>query len=585
MDIKRLFGNRYLSIALLFSVAFLVYSPTLFNGFVFDDNMQVLGNRWITDIRYIGDIFLYSAGAFVDSSHPGSNFYRPVMHLVYTAVYHVFGLNPIGFHLVNITLHALNSVMVFILASFLLSDGGAKTSVSKGNYLPPLLAGLLFALHPVNTEAVSWVAAVPELTFTFFYILAFYLHASSGAGLSSPRYVLSVIFYFSALFCKETAIVLPAMLLVYDYSKKGTRAIKRWFVYLPYLAAASGYLLLRRHAVGGLSHHRVLNLTDYEWVINIPPTLAKYVYKLVLPINLNAMYELHPARSIATPKAALAAVFVLILASVFAVLLKRRDTVLITLSWIFIPLLPVLYLPALTQGFADRYMYLSTAGFGVLAAWGLKKTLEARYAATGAAARKTAAAMVPLAAVTLVLYSAGTVKRSLVWKDDYTLWADTVGKSPGYATVHFNLGWALDKKGDIKNAMLQYKEAIRLDPGKTEAQYNLAMAYHLSGDLASAIRYYNDALRMNPNYENAHYNLASAYQETGDTPDAIAHYNEVIRLNPNSADAHYNLGVIYSKNRFWDLSIGEFESALRINPNYGDARRGLEKSLFMKRGD
>jgi hypothetical protein len=163
-----------------------VYANTLVNDFVYDDRSQVLENRFILDFRYLPDIFTKSAWSF-QSAPVVSNYYRPMMNVIYMPSYYIFGLTSWGFHLGNILFHAGNSILVLLLARRLFADKPARLQAEKltseqvcrpdavlpltSTFLaPPFLAALLFAVHPIHTEAVAWVAAVPELSFTLFYL-------------------------------------------------------------------------------------------------------------------------------------------------------------------------------------------------------------------------------------------------------------------------------------------------------------------------------------------------------------------------------------------------------------------------------
>ena len=378
--------------------------------------------------------------------------------------------------------------------------------------------------------------------------------------------------------------------------------------YLPFAAVAAGYVALRSASIGGAIFQKQVELTLYESLINVFPILAKYVGKLVLPVGLNALYDYEPVRSIAEPRALLALLLILAIA-LAALLARRKREVLFSLLWIFVPLAPVLYIPALqTASFADRYLYVSTAGFGFLAAYGLGVLLKRGGRVRGAALASVA--------VVLVLYAAGSVTRSMVWKDDYSLWSDTVSKSPRSASAHYNLASTIHARGDKREAVVHYLDALRLDPAKANAHYNLALAYQGLGETIRAIEHferaidlgyrleeshynvaasyialgnleraafhYGEALRLNPGNENAHYNLAWTYERLGDPDRAAGHYRRVVALNPGSVDARYNLGRIYLEKGLADEAVGEFEGVLRIRPGDPEAEAWLERARRLK---
>ncbi|MBI5587414.1 MAG: tetratricopeptide repeat protein [Deltaproteobacteria bacterium] len=500
----------------LFAVSLGVYSVTLKYGFVYDDHSQVLENPWIRELSRVPDILFSSGTAFQNKA---ANTFRPVLHLVFMAEYHAFGLKAWGWHLVNVLLHSLNAIMVFLVASTIFSDETAETlrepTVSLSShpsvrtFVPPFFAGLLFALHPVNSEVVSWVSAVPELTFTLFLLLSFYIYARGGQG--APVQMLSLVFFFLALLGKETALSLVFIIFAYEYSggEGGLkRGIKRC---VPYLLAAVPYMALRTYAVGGVLHHKQAALSAYGALLNAFPLVQKYFWKLLWPSGLNALYEFYPVSSVLDPGVTGGAAAALMMAAALF-LARRSKATLVGLTMVTVPLLPVLYIPALSSApFADRYMYLPTAGLAILFSCAMKKAFSTRRSGPGPAG----VILLIFALAVSFTYAAASVKRSLVWKDDYSLWADTVKKSPNNANAHYNLAWASQERGYIPGAIEHYREAARLDPAR-------------------------------------------------------------------SADAHYNLGVIYNRERVFDMAAVEFREALRADPGYAEAQeklRVLERRL------
>jgi len=197
----RLQKPAYLLIIIILLISSAVYLNALGNGFVYDDTDQVLKNNWIKDIRFIPEIFSKNVWSF-QADHSVTNYYRPMMHLIYMLNYHLFGFAPWGFHLVNILFHAANSVLVFLIL-ILLANWQAGSLVSEQDstfssalLYSPFIAAILFATHPIHTEAVTWVAGVPELSFTFFYLLSFYFYIRSEECFNRA-YTVSVISFFS----------------------------------------------------------------------------------------------------------------------------------------------------------------------------------------------------------------------------------------------------------------------------------------------------------------------------------------------------------------------------------------------------
>ncbi|HKJ87227.1 MAG TPA: hypothetical protein VKA48_01720, partial [Gammaproteobacteria bacterium] len=291
MDTTSTKERKLLALAALgvFVISLGAYLHTLGHGFVYDDRAQVLENPWIRDPAYIREILTLPSWAFVTKE---GNFYRPVMHLVYMAEYHVFGLSPWGYHLVNVVLHSANALLVFVLARLVLTGGAGPVKPGAGHpVLLPFLAGLLFALHPVNTEVANWVAAIPELTMTLSVVSSFclYVIASRSEGRAVPLYAASLALYFVALLSKETGIVLVLLIVAWEVVR-GRGIIGRWRSLAGYPVVAAVYMAVRMKVLSGAGLDRGAGPELYENILNVPPLLARYAGKLMVPVDLKVMY-------------------------------------------------------------------------------------------------------------------------------------------------------------------------------------------------------------------------------------------------------------------------------------------------------
>jgi tetratricopeptide (TPR) repeat protein len=553
----------FIGIILFISLA--VYSNSLFNGFVYDDNSQVLENPWIKDIKNIPEIFTASVSGFKEKPVV-SNYYRPIMHIIYMFNYHIFGLKPWGFHLMNILVHAGISVLVFLIIKLLLRG----PSQSPRSSLPAFIAALLFATHPIHTEAVAWVAAVPELSFTFFFLLAFYLYMKSKEGFNRG-YLLSVVSFALAALSKEPALTLPIILIAYDYAyKKDENSfhdhIKR---YIPYIIVSAYYLLLRSYALGGFAPKEPhIKLTGYEYFINVFPLFSQYLEKLLLPLNLNAFHVLHPIKSIFEIRGVVAIAITAAFVVLSALALRKNKTVFLSFLLIVVPLLPVLYMPALGENvFTERYLYLPSFGFVMLIALVISWIRANKP--------KLSLGLNIITILTIGLYSFGTISRNAVWKDDYTLFIDTVKKSPDAPLVRYNLGHAYAAQGKTDEAIKEYQIAIKIRPDYVNAHNNLGVAYAAQGRTNEAIQEYKTALKLKPDDADVHNNLGVVYTAQGRSDEAMNEYQTAIKFNPGYAKAHNNLGVAYAAQGRTNEAIKEFKSTLKIDPDHADVHYNL----------
>lgn len=480
----KLMAGKQAAMLAVAAVNLLLWSATVTNGFVYDDNFILLGNPWVRDFGSLGEVFSSSMMAF-DPSRPPANTFRPMLYVVFMTENALFGLDPYWFHWFNVLVHAANAVLVFSLASRLLARGAG------GAVIPALFAALAFSVHTINSEVVNWVSASAELLFTFCVLLALRLHAGGeGAGRALGVSVL----FLAALLFKETAASFLPLAILLDYSS-GKRA-RNWKAYGFYLGAAALYAALRLNAVGGIMHHKQADLSAIEAFINVFPLVAAYMGKLLLPVSLSAIYDFHIARSLADWRviagAAIALVFLL---AIF--LSRRRPALFMGFSMMAVPLLPVLYVPALSSSaMADRYLYLPSAGFAlVLAAFASRLDGKAGRAA------------VVFGAVLLAAYAAGSVSRSQAWKSDRTLWADAVEKAPNTPNAHYNYAWASHSAGDTRTAAEHYRKALALAPS-ADAHYNLGVIYMNQSMMDEADEQFRAALAADPAYVAAKARLA-----------------------------------------------------------------------------
>jgi len=541
---------------IIFFVAFCAYVNTLHNGFVWDDAVQILKNPWITHLRNLRHVFATNVGAFMGITQ--TNYYRPLMHAVYMLEYSLFGFKPWGYHLVNVLFHAGVSVMVFFLTARLIRQQHALSSLSAVIY--PFVAALLFAIHPVHTEPVAWVACIPELTFAFFYLLSLYFYLLHGDRMGWA-YAVSVLSFFIATLCKESAVTLPFVLMLHDFTfRRKTVCFPRLLTrYVPYLLVVAIYLVLRFNALGGMTQiNKHGDLTTYQAAINTFPLLLRYFYTLVLPIDLNAFYVFHPIRSLHEGAGLPSLLFVVFLALLALVTAVRNRLAFFGLLFTILTLLPVLYIPALGENpFCERYLYLPSVGFILLAI-----SFFAHREVTG-----WRFPFVLLGAVSVVacLYVYGTVSRNFIWRSDSTLWADTVKKSPDDVVPHQNLAVALRDVGDADGALKHFEMAYALKPNE-ETSYNLGLAFKKKGLLDQAIAQYQKTLAFNPNNPETINNLGNALLEKGSIDDAIAQYRRSVALTPQYPLGHMNLGIAYLKKGLLDQAIEQLSRFVELQP-------------------
>lgn len=550
---------------LLVIVTIAVYANALSNGFVYDDSSQLLQNKWITSIRYIPDIFTKSVWSFKEDPTV-SNYYRPLMHLIYMSNYHLFGMKAWAFHLVNILFHSTNTILVFLIIQLIVNS---RTERPGSSTRPAFLAALVFAVHPIHTEAVVWVAGIPELSFTFFSLLSFYFYLKSKKG-HKTGYILSLVFFCLAAFCKETALVLPLIIFLFDIaSTKSVGGYWHLKKYIPYLCIATVSFGLRVYALGGVAPEaRHTYLTVWQYFINIFPLFAAYIGKLLLPVNLNAFHVFHPVTSVLESRSVIALIVTILFLFAVAVVLRRDRLSYWGLLMFALPLLPALYIPGLGENtFAERYLYLPSVGLSFIIAAALLRIDQ------GAAPLAQPAAVV--LCLIIVSGAAATIKRNAVWKDEFSLWTDTVGKSPDGIIPRNYLGSVLFTRGETEAAIAQFRAVVAMNPDDAESHNNLAVALKKKGLFAGAIPEYKRAIALNPKQPDFHSNLGNAYRDSGLFDEAFAEYDRALAMRPNDADLHNDMGIAYIKKGDINKAIEHLSEAVRLDPSNDGYRNDL----------
>ena len=545
-----------LAVAGVAALAAIVYANTLWNGFVYDDRWQVVGNRWLGDLANIPSAFVTNVWGFQGAV---SNYYRPLMHVAYILTHAAAGLAPWAFHLVNVLLHAAATALVVLAARRALLAAGADERGALGG---AVIAGVLFATQPIHTEVVAWVACVPDLLLAVLALAAVLLHAR---GTTSSR-LGAVVCVFAGLFAKETMAAVPLLLGAWDLAFERPRPrLSTWARrYLPHAAALGLYAVIRSAAGTAVTLQRHGELGALGYVVNVFPLFGEHLRALVLPVKLSAFHVFHPVESLLEPRAIVGIAATAGFVAAVAVAVRHSPAAFFALAAIALPLLPVLYIPALGENtFAERYLYLPSFGFALLVGLAFVRLRQRWPAATPWAAA--------LAGALALAYGGATLARNRAWRDDFTLWSDTVAKSPDSAYAHNELGLLFDERGDFTKASAEYEAAIRLAPGKPGAWNNYGVLLHRAGRLDAAEEKLLRAIEVDKAYAKAFVNLGNLYTATGRRAEALAAYREAVHLSPRSIQHRISFGNGLDAVGDRAGALHEYLSALEIDPASADA--------------
>jgi len=559
-----------LLLVLLVGVAFF---PCLHNEFVnWDDEANFLENPSYRGLGW--------AQLRWDWTRFHIGVYQPLAWMILGAQYLLFGLKPWGYHLTSLILHALNTVVLFVLTLSLLArcQSGREPEDPRLLALAAGLAVALFAVHPLRTEVVVWASCQPYLLCALFCMLAVlaYLHAFPEGR--APRWTCLLISFFlfvAALLCKAVAVTLPAVLLILDvYPLRrlgdgpgrwvGPSVRRVWCEKI--LFGALSLVFIGLAVVGRVETKDPVSLRQADLFTRSVQScygIWFYLSKTVLPTNLRAFYRV-PQRLVGFEAPFVSCIFGTLWVSVALFLLRRRwpSLLAVWLSYLVIlaPNLGLIWIGP--QIAADRYTYISMIGGVMLVAAGLSRVSLARPGGVFAAVALTAASLAALLGLILL-----TQAQCQTWRTTETLWTHVLNHGGSRSDIaHYNLAVDLQSQGRVDEARAHYEEALRLNPRYPEAHCNLGSLLFGQGRIDEARTHYEEALRLNPDYPNAHHNLGSLLVRQGRIDEAKAHYEEALRLNPNLAATHNDLGVILKDQGRTDEAKAHFDQALRIEP-------------------
>ena len=568
------FVGNLLCLAVLAITSVAVYYNSLSNGFVFDDYVVIVENKHLNDFRnslpsFFNDSYFKIAG---DEAS-----YRPLATLSYFLIHSFAGLNPFYFHLASVFLHTLNVILVYFLISLLLEDR-----------FKALLAALLFACHPVLTEAVDCIAFNEDLLAAFFILLAFILYVKAvDKRPVGPAHLLSLFFFFCGLLSKEMAISLPALILLYDLTFKEVAgqglSVKhilttlkiRWSFYTGYALVAILYLLLRFiiivNPAGGNMHHFGSLL---KRLVYLPYHIFSFVKLAIAPYNLNVDYVYSYPHGFFEFSNLIGLVIILGLVVLSFLAYRRAKEIFFGIWWFLIALFPVYNIIEIFNPLAERYLYIPIFGFCLILPNILYRIFNKMLNRTLFV--RTATLLVVIAAASA--YATITIGRNKDWKDDFSLWSKTVLQSPGSGIAHGGLGRAYHERGQLNEAIVEFQKAVRLLPNHFKAYYILGVVYDQKGDYRNAIDNYKKSIAINPEFADAHYNLAILYHKQGLMADAIRQYKKVIELMPEDYEAHNDLGVAYAVEGKLQQAVSEWQKVLQIDPANKSARDNISKA-------
>lgn len=535
----------------VFVVAFLAYANSIGNDFVWDDYDLIEGNPQIGELTpaNVGNVFFSNFW----QGYQNAGYYRPLVTLTYHIQYKVFGDNPAGFHFANVMWHAIACVLVFFFLNLLF-----------GNAALAGVAALVFALHPLHTENVTWISGRTDVLSTLWAMasLVFYVLFRRRGNVLLLAGTLGA--FALSLLAKESSAFVPFIVVLLELpplrglTRRGAaRNVPAWGApagIVGMFAVLAGYLALRAHVLGIAASTYPAYAPGLLGAVALPASVfAGYIYKLLFPFLLNAEWDAPVPASFANLH--VIAGFVLAAAIVAAVIRYRRvPWVVLGAGFFLLGVGPVLNIIPIGEISAERFLYFPILGFAIVLGGLFARPVEAL-----AASRPGSRAMVWVLAAVLVAYGARVVTRNPVWANEKVLFTATVKAAPDSPRARVNLGDVARKEGRIGDAIKLYKQSIEIKPDYTLGLSNLAGVYVQQGrpDLAEPLM--ERAVEAEPKNAGLLANLGSLYIEQGEPDKALDPLQRAVALAPDHPTAQFNLGlVLFGQGRMEDAR-GHFE--------------------------
>jgi protein O-mannosyl-transferase len=572
---------------ILAAAVFAVYWPALRFDFIslddpvyFSENRHVLGGLTLANV-------MWAFQTTADAS------WYPLSWLSFIVDAQLFGSGPAGPHAMNVLLHALNCVLLFLVLKRFTGSTWRSAFVAA-----------LFGLHPLRVESVAWISERKDVLSTLFFLLTLFAYAhyvqqskdngapkgqtnlaSAGARASvraARWYVIALCFFALGLLSKPMLVTLPFVILLLDFWPLRRFELplrKHQFLTfvgivrekLPFFALAAIFSAVtlvvckKTEAIDSLSSVSMAGRIENAFV-----SYSRYLWKTVWPTDLTLPY-LHPGH---WPLAWVipAALLIVGLAVAACLAARRRPYVSVGWFWFFGTLVPVIGL--IQWGFhsmADRFTYVPSIGLAVIFAWGLGELVN-RWAIP-------APIIAAAAALLLVACALRSEAQLRFWRNSEVLFTHTLKVTQGNYVAFDSLGSALSRRGAIAEALELCTQAVRLNPHYAEAQYDVGTILMQQSRLSEAIPHLQAAVKYEPKFAMAHYNLGTALLRSGKMSEAGQEFQAAIQYDPEDPEAYYSLGTIWLGQSDPGPAAACFSQALRLRPNYAAAESNFGIAL------
>ena len=597
-------------LALLFALlAFSIYSYALKSPFYFDDYYSITENESVA-IREI------SFDALKKAATSGVSGFRPLPQISFAINYFLSAGDPVSYHVVNLLLHTINALLVYMTILALFGAGTRDNESNRTLRASALFTALIWLAAPINSHAVISIVQRMALMMTMFFLGSCLMYIRGRKSGHPLYFIFSLILYTLAILSKQNAVVLPIVILTYELviirkgdiksiTKTGRGIFAVLIIVLLITLAAFGNSILSALTLG----YKLRDFSMLERLLTQPRVIIFYLSLLILPIpgRFCITHIIEKSTSLTSPLTTLFSIIaIVIMLAVAIVRMKRSPYLSFTILWFFITISVESSILPLEMAFEHR-MYLP----GIFLIGAAVDHIVSRYME-----RSPKAVTAALLAV-VILFGTATTMRSMVWANGMTLWSDVVEKYPNNARANYNLGKAYIRNAKFKeaephiiraienwddthifdflymaynhlgaaqlkmnklaDAKVNLRKSIDINPDYAPPYSNIGYAYLIEGDYKEALKIFEKSVDIDPSYASSYVNIGTAYYAMDDPDSAFRYFNKALNLDPQRVSAYRGLGLIYQDRGDIAKAITYFEKAVYFDPNDQQTRKNIER--------
>lgn len=584
MLIRKYAEKRYFHIVLILILVILAYSNSFLVPFLFDDIQNIVDNPLIKSPDLIIDSSVYCSQNIniVEQESLCHSFKtRLIGYYSFALNYKIHDLNVFGYHAFNLLIHVINGLLLYFFVLYTLNTTVLKQSKVNNITFIALSTTLLFILHPIQTQAVTYIVQRFTSLATTFYLFSLVMYVKWR--ITNINSKLKVIFYFTSIVSavlsmktKEIAFTLPFIITMYEFFFLEGKVRSRLLFLLPFYIALLiiplSIIEVNKPIENLISEinesTRIMtSMSRWDYLYTQFRVILTYIRLVFLPVGQNLDYDYPISKSFFDIEVffSFLVLFIIFLYAVYLLFRSRHENKFLRvisfgIFWFFITLSVESSIIPIADVIFEHRLYLPSVGIFVAIVFAVFFFIN-----KGENRNQIVFMTAIILFVLSILLGSITYARNITWKDEIRLWNDVVVKSPKKARGYNNLGFAYEKKGFYYEALENYNKAIIINPDFDDAYYNRANAYSKIGLYDNAIYNYTKAILINPSYVQAYNNRGAVYSLKGEIDKAIEDFSQSIYINPMFSEAYYNRALSYLDKG--SVVISDFQIACSLGHN------------------